>query len=269
MEFGICLQSIITLRREPNHRSEMVSQVLFGELYRVIETNQDWQKVRLAYDDYEGWLDGRSNSLIEEQEFLRLFDAETPCSLDLVQLLQNENKKSVFPIIAGSSLPGIEEFRFTIKDQVYVFDGQVSDPSELEEAESPQDIVEIKQAMIHDAMMYLHAPYLWGGRTPFGIDCSGLVQMVYKLKKVKLLRDATQQANQGEVISLLDEADPGDLAFFDNAEGNITHVGILIDRNRILHCSGQVRIDTIDHEGIYHEQLHQYTHKLRLIKRII
>jgi len=269
MEFGICLQSIIPLRREPNHRSEMVSQVLFGELYRVIETSQDWQKVRLAYDDYEGWLDGRSNSLLEEQEFLRLFDAETPCSLDLVQLLQNENKKSVFPIVAGSSLPGIEEFRFTIKDEVYVFDGQVSDPSELEEVESPQDIVDIKQAMIHDAMMYHNAPYLWGGRTPFGIDCSGLVQMVYKLKKVKLLRDAIQQVNQGEVISLLDEADPGDLAFFDDAEGNISHVGILIDRNRILHCSGQVRIDTIDHEGIYHEQLHQYTHKLRLIKRVI
>jgi len=269
MEFGICLQSIIPLRREPNHRSEMVTQALFGELYRIIETEHNWRKVRLAYDDYEGWFDERSHTSIEEPEFLRLLDVDTPCSLDLVQLLQNENSKSVFPIVAGSSLPAIEEFRFTINDQVFVFDGQVSDPSELEEAESPQQIIEIKHAMIHDAMMYLNAPYLWGGRTPFGIDCSGLIQMIYKLKKVKLLRDATQQANQGEVISLLDEAEPGDLAFFDDTEGNISHVGLLIDRNHILHCSGQVRIDTIDHEGIYHEQLHQYTHKLRLIKRVI
>jgi hypothetical protein len=269
MEFGICLQGIIPLRREPDHRSEMVSQILFGELYRVLETSQQWLKVQLVYDDYEGWITPVSHSELEEAEFLRLFDAETPCSLDLVQLIQNENRKSVFPIVAGSSLPGIEEFRFTIKDQVYVFDGQVSDPSELEDVESPQDISDLKQAMMHDAMLYLHAPYLWGGRSPFGIDCSGLTQAVYKTKKVKLQRDAKQQAMQGEVVSLLDEALPGDLAFFDDAEGNINHVGLLIDRTRILHCSGQVRIDTIDHEGIYHEQLHQYTHKLRIIKRII
>ena len=269
MEFGICLQSIIPLRREPDHRSEMITQLLFGELYRVIESDQNWHRIRLAYDDYEGWLEGRNHSSLEEPEFLRLFDAETPCSLDLVQLMQNENRKSVFPVVAGSSLPGIEEFRFKVNDQVYVFDGQVSDPSELEEVENPQQIIDIKQAMIHDAMLYLHAPYLWGGRSPFGIDCSGLMQVIYKLKKVKLLRDASQQATQGEVVSLLDEAEPGDLAFFDDAEKNIIHVGLLVDRNHILHCSGQVRIDTIDHEGIYHEQLHQYTHKLRLIKRII
>jgi cell wall-associated NlpC family hydrolase len=122
---------------------------------------------------------------------------------------------------------------------------------------------------VNDALLYLNAPYVWGGRTPFGIDCSGFVQMVYKMKKIKLLRDASQQASQGEVISLLGEAEPGDLAFFDDAEGKITHVGLLIDRSHIIHCSGKVRIDVLDHEGIYNEAVQKYTHKLRLIRRIV
>jgi cell wall-associated NlpC family hydrolase len=93
--------------------------------------------------------------------------------------------------------------------------------------------------------------------------------MVYKLKKVKLQRDSSQQALQGEVVGLLAEAEPGDLAFFDDEEGNINHVGMLLDRNRIIHCSGKVRVDIIDHEGIYSGEQQKYTHKLRLIKRII
>lgn len=268
MEFGICLQNIVPVRLEPSHRAEMVTQILFGELYRVIETNLNWKRIKLSFDDYEGWIEEKQHTGLDENQFISLSEAETPCSLDLVQLITNETNKSVFPIVMGSSLPGIEEFRFSVNDHSFEYDGQVSDVSELEEVESPQELNDIKQAMVHDAMLYLHAPYLWGGRTPFGIDCSGLIQMVFKLKKIKMLRDASQQAGQGEVVGLLDEAEPGDVAFFDDEEGNIIHTGLLIDRNRILHASGRVRIDTLDHEGIFNTELQQYTHKLRLIKRI-
>jgi cell wall-associated NlpC family hydrolase len=150
-----------------------------------------------------------------------------------------------------------------------MFEGPVSDSTLLEEASTPQERIEAIRAITDEAMLYLNAPYLWGGRSPFGIDCSGFVQMVYKLKKVKLLRDATQQATQGEIVNLLEEAEPGDLAFFDNEEGQISHVGMLIDRFRIIHASGQVRIDAIDHEGIFDGKLEKYTHKLRLIKRMV
>ncbi|HSN50385.1 MAG TPA: C40 family peptidase, partial [Bacteroidales bacterium] len=120
-----------------------------------------------------------------------------------------------------------------------------------------------------DAMLYLNAPYQWGGRSPFGIDCSGFTQMVYKLKRIKLMRDASQQANHGEPLSFITESEPGDLVFFDNEEGVISHVGMMIDKQRIIHASGSVRIDKIDHEGIYNEAEKKYTHKLRIIKRMV
>ena len=123
--------------------------------------------------------------------------------------------------------------------------------------------------MIETAFMYLNAPYLWGGKSPFGIDCSGFTQMVYKLNGYKLLRDASQQSKQGDALSFIEESEPGDLAFFDNDEGNIIHVGIIMEDNYIIHASGKVRIDRLDHLGIYNAEANRHTHKLRVIKKII
>jgi cell wall-associated NlpC family hydrolase len=126
-----------------------------------------------------------------------------------------------------------------------------------------------KSSLLNTAYMYLNAPYLWGGKTPFGIDCSGFTQMVYKLNGYHLLRDASQQASQGEALSFIEESEAGDLAFFDNEEGKITHVGIIMDNNYIIHASGKVRIDRLDHLGIYNAESNKHTHKLRVIKKII
>ncbi len=127
----------------------------------------------------------------------------------------------------------------------------------------------IISSIIEFSKSYLNAPYLWGGKSPFGIDCSGFVQVVFKMNGIHLSRDASQQANAGENVSLLDEARPGDLLFFDNDEGDIIHVGILMEDKKIIHASGKVRIDVIDHQGIYNNDIKKYTHKLRLIKRIL
>ncbi len=118
-------------------------------------------------------------------------------------------------------------------------------------------------------MLYLNAPYLWGGKTPFGLDCSGFTQMVYKLNGYTLLRDAAQQATQGEALSFVEESEVGDLAFFDDSEGKIDHVGILMQNNHIIHVHGKVRIDRIDHTGIFNTEMKRYTHQLRVIKKII
>lgn len=269
MTFGIATQSILPLRKEPDHRSEMVSQLLFGELFRITEISNDWLLVNLVWDSYEGWIPAKQVTLLEESAFLQLLHADTPAVMDLVQLIANETRKILFAIPLGSSLPGIEGQFFSINGENYHFEGQVSDTEAPAGIHTPDEKKEFCQSLVEDAMMYLHSPYLWGGRTPFGIDCSGFVQMVYRLKQIKLLRDATQQATQGEIIPLLDEAGPGDIAFFDDEEGNINHVGILADRFRIIHASGTVRIDAIDHQGIYDGSRELYTHKLRLIRRII
>jgi gamma-D-glutamyl-L-lysine dipeptidyl-peptidase len=269
MEFGICLQSVIPVMSEPSHKAEMVTQVLFGELYRITRKENEWLRVRLTYDNYEGWIDQKQSVLLDEQEFLRLINADTPSSLDLVQLLSNETRGIITPILLGSSLPGFNDQKFSIAENHFSFDGLIADATILEMAQTSQERQKAKQTIVDDAMLYLYAPYLWGGRTPFGIDCSGLTQMVYKLKKIKLLRDAAQQATHGEPLNFISETEPGDLAFFDDEEGNIVHVGMMIEKSRIIHASGMVRIDTIDHEGIFSEEEKRYTHKLRVIKRII
>jgi gamma-D-glutamyl-L-lysine dipeptidyl-peptidase len=269
MEFGICLQTVIPVRSEPSHKSEMVTQVLFGELFRILLIENDWARVRLTYDDYEGWVNLSQIQLLSEKEFLHLFNAEAAVTLDLVQLISNQTRNTIAPLIIGSSLPGFVNGDFTILNDHYYYDGTVAEISPFDTVSTLKDHLKAKHTIISDAMLYMNAPYLWGGRTPFGIDCSGLVQMVFKIKKIKLLRDASQQATHGEPLNFVSEAEPGDLAFFDDEEGNITHVGIMVDKSRIIHASGKVRMDTIDHEGIYNVEEQRYTHKLRLLKRIV
>ncbi len=269
MESGICLHSVIPVRGEPSHKSEMVTQVLFGELYHVTEKENYWFKIKLLLDGYEGWINTNQTNLIDEQEFTRLANAETSIATDLVQLLLCDTTGAMIPLVLGSSLPGLGEMRFTIGTHDYIYEGQVSETRLNSTNDAQYHGPRERQQLTSDAVLYMNAPYLWGGRSPFGIDCSGFVQMVYKLQGMKLMRDATQQATQGEVVSLLAEAEPGDLAFFDDEDGNITHVGLLLDHNRIIHCSGKVQVDAVDHQGIFNNQLKRYTHKLRLIKRII
>lgn len=256
MEFGICHLSLVPGRAEPEDRSEMITQLLFGELLVVMDTFRNWQKVRLIADNYETWIDKKQFLPISGEEFRRINDLPLSLSAEIVQVLQNKTDRHHIPILLGSNLPGISTGTFNLAGKSYQYEGQLS---AMEES---------RDQLIENALLYLNAPYLWGGKSPFGIDCSGLTQMVYKLCGFSLLRDAGEQATQGESISFISEAKPGDLLFFDNEEGEIIHVGILMNESKIIHASGQVRIDHVDHQGIYHTGLKKYTHKMRLIKRI-
>lgn len=260
MKYGVSKLSIVPGRIEPADQSEMVTQVLFGDHYKIIDERAKWVRVRSAYDKYECWIDRKQSFEISEAEYQKL-DAQNELALcgDLTQPVQNLETKNITPIILGCTLPMMKKNnQFSIADEDFVFIGSALRPKEVDRVK-----------LIEYANLYLNAPYLWGGKTPFGIDCSGFVQMVYKLCGVKLPRDAYQQAELGSTLSFIEEAEEGDLAFFDNNEGNIIHVGIILKDNYIIHASGKVRVDRIDHQGIYNPDLRDYSHKLRIIKKII
>ena len=252
--FGICNLANIPLRFEPNDRSEIVSQVLFGEHFIVLEKTKQWAQIKLHYDDYIGWIDIKQFQDISESEYNQLSSETIILSSDLVEYITTEDNL-LMPIPLGASLSFLSHN--DINTEGYIFEGmKVSG-------------VKPKSNLLNTAFLYLNAPYLWGGKTPFGIDCSGFTQMVYKLNGYKLYRDASQQAMQGEALSFIEECEPGDLAFFDNEEGNIIHVGIIMNDNYIIHASGKVRVDRLDHLGIYNAEQNRHTHKLRVIKKVI
>ena len=256
MLYGICNLSIVPLRSESSESSEMVSQVLFGEHFKVLEKRKNWSKIRLQFDSYEGYIDNKQFIEITEEQFTVLNKTETVLSGELIDFI-TDVKGNLSTICIGSTLPFYNHKKISLNNEDLKYEGAIIN-KKLD-----------KSYLLKTAFMYLNAPYLWGGKTPFGIDCSGFTQMVYKLCGYQLLREAKQQATQGEVLSFIEESEPGDLAFFDNNEGVITHVGIIMKDNYIIHAHGKVRIDRIDHSGIYNVDSKRHTHKLRVIKKII
>ncbi|CAM3622476.1 C40 family peptidase [Flavobacterium saliperosum] len=252
--FAICNLAIVPLRVEPSDRSELVSQVLFGEHFTILEQTDKWSRIQLAFDGYEGWIDNKQFQMISEANYNSLSNSASVMSADLVEYITTPNNY-LLPIPIGSSLSFLDNPEINVSQ--FSFEGlKVCG-------------IKPKSELIKTAFMYLNAPYLWGGKTPFGIDCSGFTQMVYKLNGYSILRDASQQATQGEALSFIEESEPGDLAFFDNDEGRITHVGMIMEDNYIIHAHGKVRIDRLDHLGIYNIDTGRHTHKLRVIKKIV
>lgn len=257
MNQGICLISAAGLRAEPDHKSELVSQLIFGDMFEVLDNHNDWLQIRMLYDHYLGWVSANQVQLLSESDFADMQSSPHVVSADLIQLIEDRTSNTSFAIGAGCSLHFYDRGMLSAAGKVFKYNGNV----ETEFPKKPGQISEI-------ALMFLNTPYLWGGRTPFGIDCSGFMQQVFKIGGIKIPRDASVQATQGETIHLINEAMPGDLMFFDNAEKQITHVGMLFNEGHIIHAHGKVRIDLVDHNGIFSREKRRYTHSLRLIKRI-
>lgn len=257
-QYGICRVAVAPLRAEPSDRAEIVSQLLFGEQVEILQKDERWWLIQNGYDGYQGWMDFRQLAAISQEQFVDLQDCKllSPLSFNN-ELIAADG--SIYHLSPGSNLPyfndgkcyvGQEQFKLNFEP----YDSLKSDFAKQVEA---------------TAKFFQNVPYLWGGRHLFGMDCSGFTQTVFKMLNIKLNRDASQQAEQGELVGFLAECKAGDVAFFDNEEGKITHVGIMLSANEIIHASAKVKIDPIDDQGIFNRELGVYSHKLRIIKRFV
>ncbi|MEY8019995.1 NlpC/P60 family protein [Muriicola sp. SD30] len=248
--YGLCALSSIPVMASANQAAEQVSQLLYGDLYKITDHRKDWNKIRVTFDDTEGWIPKNQLHPIPKETYKEFKGIKEPAhASDLISFV-SVNQNELIPILLGSVVQNTEVFGHTYEGELV--------RGRLE-----------KSHLLETALQYLNAPCQWGGKTPFGIDCSGLAQMVYKINGYKLPRNAKEQANIGEVLSFVEESSPGDLAFFDDQEGVITHVGIIMNNNHLIHAHGKVRIDRLDQTGIYNVELGSYTHRLRVIKKII
>jgi len=257
LKYAIITIACLPLRFEPSEKSEMETQIMFGELVQVLESSGNWAKVKNLNDQYEGWVDNKNFIYLDEKNIQPYLNVKTVLTSTINIAINPKNEKIILP--GGGLLPNFNPLNntFVIEDKIY----KLLEPNNQYKPEA--------QTIVNLAKQYLNCPYLWGGKTALGIDCSGLTQVVYKMVGIQLPRNASQQAEKGKLISFIEEAKPGDLIFFDNAEGKIIHVGVYMGNNKIIHASGSVRIDSVDNHGIYREEIKKYSHTLRMIKRII
>ena len=250
MQYGLCHLSVVAVRTEPSHSAEMVTQLLFGDHFKITEERKHWSKVRNHHDACEGWVPNKQLQKIDSANFEALGAATHPAlTTDLVSHCELPGGL-LLPLVLGSRLDSVAHIGARYDEEVVTVR-----PS--------------KPTIIENALLYLNTPFLWGGKTHFGIDAPGFTQMAYRLSGFALPRDTEQQANRGEALSFLEESEPGDLAFFDNKEGVIDHVGSILKDNYIIHAHGQVRIDRIDHTGIFNTEAKLYSHQLRVIKKVV
>ena len=246
MTYGICNLTAIAMRKEDRHGSEMVSQLLYNETYTVLDKSQDWLLVQTKNNPseeaetylYQGWIQAKQFCEISEERFNEL-------STRRPHLI---NKPAI-----------------THEGRILSLGTPLYEPHS-DALEMPREFH--PELLLENTKKLLNAPYLWGGRTVMGIDCSGLIQVCARMAGLILPRDASQQVKCGELVYFLQETLPGDLAFFGDEDGHITHVGIIMGNEQIIHCSGQVRIDYLDQTGIFNKEKNEHTHRLQVIKRL-
>ncbi len=250
--YAICNVAAAPVRKEASHRSEMINQLLFGEVMEVVEEQKEWFRIKSLYDNYEGWL---TNHLVEEVEEAVALAPLQYVSTGLVNPITLPNELINAPM--GTSLTCLDEETRLLWDQLHKYHGTYRNLNS-------KFSVDLLWKIVHS---WINAPYLWGGRTFLGVDCSGFVQVVFKVLGIPLLRDAYQQATQGTEVEHLSDSQTGDVAFFKNEEGRIIHVGIILNGDQIIHASGKVRVDKIDKQGIINSTSGNRTHSLACIRK--
>lgn len=253
MEIYICENVFVPLRSGPSHKTEMLSQILFGEKYIVIDKAGSWLKIETIFDKYMGWIDADhiQHSTDDDGSAGHVLNRSLLC-------YKNDKTKMVLEAGCEVFKPDFDRKTFFAGKNQYTAGNDFG-----------SHFISNNDSLTDLALKFINSPYIWGGRIPSGIDCSGLTQLVYKIKGVPLPRNSWNQAETGEPVDFIDQAEPGDLVFFDNDRGKIAHVGMILSRGLVIHASGRVRVDSIDHQGIFTTEIGGYSHKLRMIRRVL
>lgn len=256
MDYGVTRLSLMPVRKEPSERSEQVTQLLFGEHYEVLEGNDEWLRIRNSLDQYEGWISAIQHHAVSREYFEYSNHAEFKITTELTTSILY-NKRTQF-ILLGSIIPISSSELFRMEEQ-FAFNGEAKNLGQKRDYEFLRST----------ALLYLNAPYHWGGKSPFGIDCSGFVQMVFRICGYRLDRDSIQQVRQGRPLDGIKDCQPGDVAFFSRNSGQVNHVGIVLGQEKIIHASGKVRIDTLTPDGILNVDTGRITHEFVQARRIL
>ncbi|MFV0522084.1 MAG: NlpC/P60 family protein [Mangrovibacterium sp.] len=258
MHFGICTLSSIPVRFEPSEKSEVITQILFGEHFMITQEFMGWYMIKSEFDSTEGWVNPLMVTPISSRIFNNINAKASAVCTSILDLITRKDDQLM--VVAGSSLPLWRPYKkeFSLGSGYNAVNGKFN----------AKPVKNLEQFIIQHALMYFNVPHQIGGRSPFGIDASGLIQIIFKMAQIHLPRTADEQVNFGDALTFIEECQNGDVAFFHDEHGKINHVGFIWERNKIIHVSGKVRIDGIDQYGIYNQQTRRYTHNLRVIKRI-
>ena len=258
IDYGVCRLAIVSVRKNPSDYAEQITQLLFGDHYHVLSVSPDkrWLQIMIFSDRSEGWIDTKQHHAITPEYFEQINQADFKITMDIASNILY--KKSPLTIVMGSIVPISNSELFKMEEQL-AFNGEAKSLGQRRDFEFLKSI----------ALKYINAPYQWGGKSPFGMDASGLVQMIFKIVGYSLPRDIAHLNLQGKSSSSVGEALPGDLAFFQNKKGEVNHVGIVLEEEKIIHSSGRVRVDHLHEEGILNTETKIYTHHLSGFRRIL
>lgn len=258
---AIALHSVIPVRTEAREGAEQNTQMLFGELAEVIDEQPRWKRIRLESDGQEGWVDAKMiTPMMDKEHAVHKKALKTAATVAFpMAYAMSENNGQTIPLTAGTRLTNYKDGRFEVLGVGFRIDPSmvITAPLELNQ-----------ENLLKAVRFFINVPYLWGGKNALGMDCSGFTQTVMSLFGKALLRNASEQVTQGKSIKDLSKAKAGDLVFFDHEDGKISHVGIVIDPERVIHCSGRVKVEKLDSQGIFNAETGEYSHHLVSIRRV-